>query len=123
MLVSVIIPAYNAQDFIEDCLNSVYNQTYDLSKLEVIVINDGSTDNTAPILNRLQKRRGFILKHTSNKGASAAREKGRQLSTGDYIQYLDSDDLLMPDKIEKQVNILKNNDHINFLKMIQTHIL
>ncbi|WP_158544286.1 glycosyltransferase family 2 protein [Pedobacter miscanthi] len=101
-LVSVIIPAYNAADTIIETLNSVYAQTY--LDLEVVVINDGSTDNTLSLLENYPK----ILKiiSTENKGVSHARKLGFNHASGDYIQYLDADDLLIFNKIEKQLNAL-----------------
>lgn len=104
--VSVIIPAYNAQLTIERTLDSVFNQTY--SALEVIVVNDGSTDQTLNILENYGDRINLIS--TVNKGVSHARNLGLKHASGDYIQYLDSDDLLMPAKIQQQVDALLTND-------------
>lgn len=108
--VSIIIPAYNCESYIEETLESAYRQTYDSDKLQVIAINDGSTDSTLSILKELADKYSLIIKSTPNRGASAARELGRQLAIGKYIQYLDSDDLLMPQKIEKQVKLLEATD-------------
>lgn len=102
-LVSVIIPAWNTEKYIGDCLNSVLSQTH--ANLEIIVIDDGSTDGTASIIrNCTDNRIKFISQ--SNLGASQAKNIGLLNSRGDYIQYLDSDDILSFDKIEKQVRSL-----------------
>jgi glycosyltransferase involved in cell wall biosynthesis len=102
MKVSVIIPAYNAAKTIEETLKSVFAQTY--KEIEIIVINDGSIDDTS---NKLLGYDGKIkLITTENRGVSSARNTGLQNATGDFIQYLDSDDLLIADKIERQLTIL-----------------
>ncbi|WP_231461811.1 glycosyltransferase family 2 protein [Pedobacter sp. Leaf132] len=101
-LVSVIIPAYNAEQTIVETLNSVYAQTH--KNLEVIVVNDGSTDNTLSILEKYSNPVKILS--TENKGVSHARSFGFKHAKGDYIQYLDADDLLKPKKIELQLEAL-----------------
>ncbi|RZL33208.1 MAG: glycosyltransferase [Pedobacter sp.] len=101
-MVSIIIPVYNAETTIEETLNSVYAQTF--QDFEVIVVNDGSTDNTLTILKGYCKSINILS--TENKGVSHARNLGFKHSKGDYIQYLDADDLLMPVKIEIQLQAL-----------------
>lgn len=108
-LISVIIPAYNCEPFIKETLESVFNQTIGVQNLEIIVINDGSTDTTLDILKDYESQDKIILIDTPNRGVSAARETGRNLAKGQYIQYLDSDDLLTFDKIEIQYNTLEEN--------------
>lgn len=91
MKISVIIPAFNAELYIEECIQSVLDDDY--HDLEVIIINDGSTDRTGDIINSFKEP--FIHKiHTKNKGLSAARNTGIEKSTGDFILFLDSDDKL-----------------------------
>jgi len=102
-VVSIIIPVYNAETTIEETLDSVYAQTY--QDFEVIVVNDGSTDDTLTILKGYCKTISILS--TENKGVSHARNLGFKYSKGDYIQYLDADDLLMPLKIEIQLQALK----------------
>ncbi|PIY08631.1 MAG: glycosyl transferase family 2 [Flexibacter sp. CG_4_10_14_3_um_filter_32_15] len=108
-LISVIIPAYNCESFIKETLESVFNQTIGVQNLEIIVINDGSKDTTLAILKEYEKQNQIILIDTPNRGVSAARETGRNIAKGKYIQYLDSDDLLTSQKIEIQYNALEEN--------------
>ncbi|MGB3545569.1 MAG: glycosyltransferase family 2 protein, partial [Saprospiraceae bacterium] len=105
-LVSVIIPVFNSVLFIEETINSVFNQTY--PNLEVILIDDGSTDGSLNYLKNLNKGNVTIMQNSRN-GACAARNYGYKLSNGHYIQFLDADDILSPNKIELQVCALENN--------------
>lgn len=111
-LVSVIIPTFNREDLLIESIDSVFKQTY--RPIECIIIDDGSTDNTESkiksLIQELEDKR-FTLKYIkqSNSGAPSARNLGTIESRGEYIQYLDSDDLLYPNKLEKQVNYLNNN--------------
>lgn len=102
-LVSIIIPAYNASKTIEESLDSVVNQTW--KNIEVFVIDDGSEDDTFGIAEKYQSNKIKVLKQ-KNSGACVARNKGLTLSSGDYIQFLDADDVLSSDKIEKQIQVL-----------------
>ena len=106
--VSIIIPLYNAQDYIEECINSALNQTY--PNIEIIVVNDGSTDNSLSIANKFSNKKCIKIISQPNKGAAAARNVGLLHSTGEYIQFLDSDDILDSHKIEEQINIFRNNN-------------
>lgn len=101
-LVSVVIPAYNASRFIKDAIESVRCQTY--NNLEVIVVDDGSTDNTADVVLSIPEKRLTLLKQL-NQGVSAARNNGWQHAKGDFIIFLDSDDVLPRDAVELQVNL------------------
>jgi len=112
-LVSVIIPVFNSKDFLNESLKSVWQQKY--RPIELIVINDGSTDNSVEISNQFKSKynsENFIIRQVKNKrnGAPSARNYGLSLSNGKYIQFLDSDDLLLPDKIESGINILSSTD-------------
>lgn len=107
-LVSVIIPAYNAAEFISDTITSVINQTW--KNLEIIIINDGSTDNTETIVQNFLVDKRIKLINQQNQGCSASKNVGLFLAQGKFIQYLDADDILSKNKIENQINILKDSD-------------
>ena len=115
MKVSVIIPAYNAEEFIKDSLNSVIHQVY--KNLEIIVVDDHSTDNTKKIISEYAKKDNRIIPfyQTTNKGVSAARNVGLSAATGDYILFLDSDDYLTKDAIRRMVDAAQeyNSDFID----------
>jgi glycosyltransferase involved in cell wall biosynthesis len=102
-LVSILIPAFNAQEWIADTLRSAVEQTW--PQREIIVVNDGSTDETLAVAGRFESA-GVRVHTQRNQGAAAARNTAFSLSQGDYIQWLDADDLLSPDKIARQVAIL-----------------
>jgi glycosyltransferase involved in cell wall biosynthesis len=102
-LVSILIPAYNAEQWIAATLRSALAQTW--PRTEVIVIDDGSTDRTAAIAREFEDRGAKVVTQ-KNQGASAARNKAFFLCHGDYIQWLDADDLLAPDKISKQMELV-----------------
>ncbi len=101
-LVSILVPAYNAEEWISDALRSALAQTW--SDKEIIVVDDGSTDATVTVAGRFESSLVKIVSQP-NRGASAARNTALQLSQGDYIQWLDADDLLAPDKIAKQLTV------------------
>ena len=102
-LVSILIPAFNAQEWIAETLRSAIAQTW--QQREIIVVDDGSTDQTLAIARRFESQ-GVRVVTQKNQGASAARNKAFSLSRGDYIQWLDADDLLSPDKIARQIGVL-----------------
>jgi glycosyltransferase involved in cell wall biosynthesis len=99
-LVSILIPAYNAEEFLADTLRSAIAQTWEPK--EIIVVDDGSTDQTAAIARQFTSQ-GVRVVTQKNQGAAAARNTAYSLSQGDYIQWLDADDLLAPDKIARQM--------------------
>ena len=107
--ISVIIPVYNVEKYLETCLNSVINQTY--KNLEIIIINDGSTDNSLSICKKYEKLdKRIILIDQDNKGLSGARNVGIKKATGDYIHFLDSDDYINLNYYEKMIEALDNTD-------------
>lgn len=99
-LVSVLVPAFNAQRWIGECITSVLSQTW--PEYELIVVDDGSSDRTYEIARRFQSRCVKVVSQ-DNRGASAARNKALSLAQGEYIQWLDADDLLAADKISQQL--------------------
>ena len=106
--ISVIVPAYNCQDTIEKCINSIQNQTY--KNLEIIVVNDGSTDNTAEVLKSLQDEDERIKVFSiPNGGVSHARNTGIDNSTGDYVTFVDSDDYIDKEMYETLLDLANNN--------------
>jgi len=106
-LVSILIPAYNAQEWIADTLQSAIVQTW--PHKEIIVVDDGSSDRTAEVARRFASKQVVVVS-TENQGAAAARNHALRLSRGGYIQWLDADDLLAPDKIERQLAMLREVD-------------
>src|SRR2546430_15740196 len=104
-LVSILIPAYNAQSSLADTLESALAQTW--PHKEIIVVDDGSKDATLAVAKRFLSR-GVVVHSQPNQGASATRNKAFSLSKGQYIQWLDADDLLSPDKIALQMAALPN---------------
>jgi glycosyltransferase involved in cell wall biosynthesis len=101
--VSIIIPCYNAEAYVAEAVQSCLDQTY--ASIEIIVVDDGSTDGSVRALARFGAR--IVLKTGSNCGGNVARNRGFGLSSGKYIQFLDADDYLLPDKIDRQVRFLE----------------
>ncbi len=106
-LVSILIPAYNAEAWITYTLQSAVEQTW--PRKEIIVVNDGSRDRTAEVARRFASRNVKVVS-TDNQGLSATLNYAYRLCQGDYIQELDADDILAPDKIEKQLAALREGD-------------
>jgi glycosyltransferase involved in cell wall biosynthesis len=108
-LVSTIIPVHNRPKMLQEAVDSVLQQTY--RPIEIIISDDGSTDGAGEIADELARHHPDIVRvvHNPNRGAGPAREAGRQLARGEYIQYLDSDDLLLPTKFEIQVAALREH--------------
>ncbi len=99
-LVSVIIPVYNLEDYVEECIRSVMEQTY--TKLEILVVDDGSADNSGDIVSRLaEEDERILLKIQENRGVSAARNKALRLIKGDFYIFLDGDDTLEPTAVQE----------------------
>lgn len=111
-MVSVIIPAYNAEKYIEECITSICNQTY--RNLEIIVIDDGSTDNTATVIKMLQKADGRILYfYEDNSGVMVARKRGVEKATGSYICFVDADDYLDENMISMMRRHIETTDVVS----------
>lgn len=110
-MVSVVIPAYNCSSYIGDAIDSVLRQSY--QDFEIIVIDDGSTDGTGELVRTRYPIVRYVKK--DNGGASSARNEGIRLSKGEYIAFLDSDDIWMPDKLEKQIAAFGNDSRIGMV--------
>ena len=104
--VSVIMPVYNGEAFLAAAIDSLLNQTFE-GRVEIIVIDDGSTDSTPEILKSYGDK--IISLHQPNKRSAHARNLGLKHATGDYIAYLDADDIAYPDRLAKQIQCLKAN--------------
>ncbi len=109
--VSVIIPTYNRASYICDAIDSVLAQTY--TDFEIIVVDDGSTDNTKSVLEKYSERVKYF--YQMNKGVSAARNKGIREASGEFIAFLDSDDAWLSFKLAEQVEILDNNPDVSLV--------
>ena len=107
--VSIVIPIYNSQDYLEECIRSVLSQSY--KNTEIILVNDGSVDGSLLICEKYQKLNSNILvKNQKNLGIVLARKTGIENATGDYITFVDSDDYVEPDYIEKLMSNIYEND-------------
>ena len=115
-LVSVVLPTFNRERLLPRAINSVLNQTY--KNLELIIVNDGSTDDTEKVVKGYSDKRIRYYKQELNKGGSAARNVGIKLARGELISFQDSDDEWLPEKLERQVrkfsevgfNLIKKDD-------------
>lgn len=110
--VSIIVPVYNVEEYLPRCLDSLINQT--LSDIEIIIVNDGSKDNSQKIIDKYKKKdKRIISLIKENGGQSSARNYGFKYASGEYIGYVDSDDWVSPNMYEEMYNIAKkNNDDI-----------
>lgn len=109
MLVSIIIPSYNVEEYVAECLESAIAQTY--RPIEIIAVDNNSTDNTLAILRDYERRYPDLITVLEEKkqGAPAARNKGISIAKGEWLQFLDADDLLLPEKLTNQICLLQNN--------------
>ena len=119
--ISVIIPVYNAEKYLSKCLESIINQTF--KDIEIICINDGSYDKSEKIINKYaQKDKRIILFNQKNKGAGLARQKGIELSNGEYLSFIDSDDLFHYRTLEiAYENIKKYNSEVVWFQFANFH--
>lgn len=108
-MVSIIIPVYNVKNYLNECVESVINQTY--KNLEIILVNDGSNDGSELLVNELAEIDSRIkVVHQENAGLSAARNTGMRVMNGDYFFFLDSDDVIHPETIQIMLNSAKKNN-------------
>jgi glycosyltransferase involved in cell wall biosynthesis len=108
--VSVLVTVYNGEKFLDKCLASLHRQTYD--NIEIVCVNDGSTDSTPDIMRRWQQQDGRIkmVEHYPNKGLATSHNEGLQVCTGDVIAYLDCDDWFADDSIERLVRVFDSHE-------------
>ncbi|MGF7144105.1 glycosyltransferase involved in cell wall biosynthesis [Anaerotaenia torta] len=109
ILVSIIMPSYNTGNYIEETINSVINQTY--HNWELIIVDDCSTDNTDEVVRQFSDKRIRYLKNEYNSGAAVTRNHALREAKGKWIAFLDSDDLWLPEKLEKQIEFMERNDY------------
>lgn len=110
MLVSVIIPVYNVEAYLSQCLDSVVNQTY--SNLEIVLINDGSTDNSLAIANKYAANDSrIVVVNKPNEGVAATRNVGIANAHGEYVQFVDADDWIEHDMIERMLGVALKNEY------------
>lgn len=108
-LISIIVPVYNVEKYLEKCINSIINQTY--KNLNIILINDGSTDNSGKICDEFKSKDSRIkVIHKENGGLSDARNAGLKIANGEYIGFVDSDDYIAPDMFETLYNLTQKYD-------------
>ena len=130
--VAVIIPVYNSANYLEECLNSVVRQT--LGNIQIICINDGSTDNSKSILTKFQKEhsRNILVIHTTNGGASVARNLGLRIARAEYISFIDSDDTIPKDYLSTLYNeartfkadiVMTSTNFINYSNILYTQYI
>lgn len=109
-LLSIIVPMYNVEQYIGSCLDSLLNQGFDDNSYEIIIVNDGSTDNSLKIVEDFANKYNNIrIKTQNNAGQSAARNTGIKMAVGDFICFVDADDFLVKDKLAPLVQIAQNN--------------
>ncbi len=112
-LISVVIPTYNRQIYLLEALESVFAQSY--PNIEIIVVDDGSDDQTVEVLQPLVKTKRLRLLRQNHVGVSAARNLGVDKAQAKYIAFLDSDDLFLPEKLTKQMLLFESNPHLGFV--------
>lgn len=110
-LVSVVMPAYNCEEYLPDAINSVIEQTY--TNWELFVVDDCSTDDTESIVRSFDDARIMYFRNEKNSGPAVSRNRGIEAAKGEYIAFLDSDDVWFPEKLEQQIRFMRNKG-INF---------
>jgi len=105
--ITVIMTVYNGEKYIKEAIDSILRQTY--KNFELLIINDGSTDNTLKIVNQYQDKRLKLIQNPINSGIVYSRNKALEESTGEFIAVLDADDIALPTRLKKQLNFLEKN--------------
>ena len=106
-LVSIIVPVFNVEKYLQDCVDSLKEQTYE--NIEMIFVDDGSTDGSAEICDRLASS-NILVVHKKNGGVSSARNCGLKIAKGKYILFVDADDKIRPDMVFRLVNAIEKSD-------------
>ena len=119
--ISVIIPVYNASELIDRCLDSIFNQTKN-DNIEVILVDDGSTDNSVEIIKNRKEQDRIRLFQQTNSGPSKARNKGIAEARGKYLAFLDADDYWLPGFLEETVKFLDNHEDCIAVSTAQRHL-
>ena len=109
-LVSIIMPSWNTGKYIAESIQSVLAQTY--TNWELIIVDDCSTDNTDEVIANFCDKRIRYLKNTQNSGAALTRNRALREANGEWIAFLDSDDIWLPEKLEKQIEFMKRNNYV-----------
>ncbi len=117
-LISIVIPCYNVEEFISEAIDSALAQEY--KNVEVICVDNGSSDDTVGILENYAEAGKIKLLHQPIKGAPAARNKGWKAGSGEWIQFLDADDLILPKKISHQMDLIAGNRDLPFIASATT---
>ena len=111
--ISIIVPVYNVENYLERCVESILKQTY--TNFELLLINDGSTDQSGDLCDQLVSKNGNIkVFHLENAGVSNARNVGIQNSTGEWITFIDSDDFITPDYLETLISAVRTDNSVGF---------
>lgn len=113
ILLSLIIPIYNVEKYIEQCLISIYSQNIPEDLYEVIIVNDGTPDNAMSIVNKFSHHDNLKILNQENQGLSIARNNGMAVSQGEYIWFIDSDDWLLPNALSIAIDEIKSNPTID----------
>lgn len=111
-LVSFVVPAYNAADLVSETIDSIFSQTF--ANWEIILVNDGSTDNTSDVVKARYGEKITVLEQM-NTGVSVARNNGLKLSSGEFVVFLDADDVLTPSFLQVRVDRLKQDETLGFV--------
>lgn len=118
-MISIIVPFYNVEEYLEQCLDSIQSQTY--KNIEVILVNDGSTDGSKEICEKYCKRdTRFRLMNQTNQGQSVARNRGMQETTGEFLTFVDSDDIIKEDMLEQLMKQM-TSENIDIVECWYTH--
>ncbi len=112
--ISIIVPVYNVEKYLEQCIESIINQTY--QDIEIICVNDGSIDSSGEILKKYQRKdKRIVIINKNNGGLSSARNEGIKVASGEYLIFVDSDDWIETDSCEKLMNYIRSNKDVQVI--------